>query len=99
MPIASPRYAFTRTMVAGAPADPGVYALWENDELIYYGHARGQGATIQSCLKAHLERANACTAGATHYGWEISANPPVREAELLREFERAHKKLPRCNNN
>jgi hypothetical protein len=97
MPIASPRYAFTATMVSGAPADPGVYALWENDEIIYYGHARGQGATIQSCLKAHLERGHACTAGATHYGWEISANPPVREAELLREFERAHKKLPRCN--
>jgi len=31
------------------------------------------------------------------YGWEISANPPPREAELLREFERAHKRLPRCN--
>ena len=97
MPIASPRYAFTQTMVAGAPADPGVYALWENDELIYYGHARGPGATIQSCLKSHLERAHACTTRATHYGWEISANPAVREAELLREFERTHKKLPRCN--
>jgi hypothetical protein len=97
MPIASPRYAFTKTMVAGAPADPGVFALWENDELIYYGHARGQAATIQSCLKEHLERAEPCTSGATHYGWEISANPPLREAELLREFERAHKRLPRCN--
>lgn len=97
MPIASPRYAFTKTMVAGAPADPGVYALWERDELIYYGHARGQGETIQSCLARHLERADGCTSGATHYGWEISANPPAREAELLREFERAHKRVPRCN--
>jgi hypothetical protein len=97
MPIASPRYAFTPVMVAGAPADPGVYALWENDELIYYGHARGGSATIQSCLREHLGRAGGCTSGATHYGWEISANPPLREAELLREFERAHRKLPRCN--
>jgi len=97
MPIASPRYALTQTMVSGAPADPGVYALWENEELIYYGHALGQGETIQSCLRRHLEAANGCTAGATHYGWEITANPPAREAELLREFERAHKKLPRCN--
>ena len=97
MPIASPRYAFTKTMVAGAPADPGVYALWESEELIYYGHARGQGETIQSCLARYLERASGCTSGATHYGWEISANPPAREAELLREFERTHKKLPRCN--
>jgi hypothetical protein len=85
-------------MVSGAPGDPGVYALWENDELIYYGHARGGSVTIQSQLQHHLERAG-CTARATHYGWEISANPPVREAELLREFQRAHKRLPRCNSN
>ena len=94
MPIASPRYAFNATMISGAPADPGVYALWENDELIYYGHARGDRATIHSCLQQHLARAD-CPA--THYGWEISANPPLREAELLREFERTHKRLPRCN--
>jgi len=97
MPIASPRYALTPVMVGGAPADPGVYALWENDELIYYGHARGESVTIQSCLREHLARGNACTASATHYGWEISANPPLREAELLREFQRTHKRLPRCN--
>ena len=97
MPIASPRYAFTKVMLAGAPNDPGAYALWDNDELIYYGHARGESITIQSCLKEHLKGANGCTSSATHYGWEISANPPVREAELLREFERAHKRLPRCN--
>lgn len=98
MPIASPRYAFNRTMVAGAPNDPGVYALWENDELIYYGHARGESATIQSCLQQHLSGETSC-AGATHYGWEISANPPAREAELLREYQRTHKRLPRCNSN
>ena len=83
-------------MVSGAPADPGVFALWENDEIIYYGHTRGP-STIQSCLREHLGRGNHCTGGATHYGWEISANPPVRELELLREFVRANKKLPRCN--
>jgi len=97
MPIASPRYALTAVMVSGAPNDPGVFALWEHDELIYYGHARGESATIQSCLREHLGRQFACTAGATHYGWEISANPAQREADLLREFERQHKRLPRCN--
>ena len=97
MPIASPRYALTATMIAGAPNDPGVYALWENDELIYYGHARGESATIQSCLQQHVAGGNGCTARATHYGWEISSNPPQREADLLREFQRAHKRLPRCN--
>ena len=99
MPIASPRYVFNATMVSGAPADPGVYALWENDELIYYGHARGDRFTIQSCLQQHLAGNGGCTGQSTHYGWEISSNPPLREAELLGEFERTHKRLPRCNSN
>ena len=97
MPIASPRYAFNAVMVSGAPPDPGVYALWESDELIYYGRALGQGATIQSCLREHLELGARCTSGATHYGWEIAANPRVREAELLREYESSQGRLPRCN--
>ena len=98
MPVASPRYEFNATMVSGAPPDPGVFALWENDELIYYGRALGEGATIQSRLREHLENRSAyCTGRATHYGWEITSNPRLREAELLREYERAHGRLPRCN--
>ena len=34
MPFGGGRYRFTRSMVEGAPADPGVYALWENEEVI-----------------------------------------------------------------
>ena len=34
------RYRFTRMVIAGAPDDQGVYALWDGEELIYYG--RGQ---------------------------------------------------------
>jgi hypothetical protein len=97
MPIASPRYAFNAVMVSGAPPDPGVFALWENAELIYYGRAQGDGATIHSRLQDHLAGREACTARATHYGWEISANARAREAELLREYRRAHGRLPRCN--
>jgi len=97
MPIASPRYAFNAIMVSGAPPDPGVYALWEGEELIYYGRALGGGATIHSRLRAHLEGAAGCTSRATHYGWEIAANPRLREAELLREYHKSHGRVPRCN--
>jgi hypothetical protein len=93
MPIASPRYALNAVMVSGAPPDPGVFALWESQELIYYGRAH----SIQSRLQEHLERPDSCTSRATHYGWEISSNPPMHEAELLREYQRAHGRLPRCN--
>ena len=97
MPIASPRYALNAAMVSGAPPDPGVFALWEREELIYYGRAMGHGMTIQSRLREYLERVDGCTAKATHYGWEITSNPRQREAELLREYERSHGRLPRCN--
>ncbi len=93
MPIASPRYAFNATMVSGAPPDPGAFALWEGEELIYYGRAH----SIQQQLQQYLAGAEQCTLRATHYGWEISGNPPGREAELLQEYRRAHGRLPRCN--
>ena len=83
-------------MISGAPPDPGVFALWEREELICYGRALGS-VTIQSRLREHLESADSCTARATHYGWEIAANPRAREAELLREYRSSHGRLPRCN--
>ena len=80
-------------MVSGAPPDPGVFALWEGEELIYYGRAHD----IQACLREHLAREHPCTIRATHYGWEIASSPAMREAELLGEFRRANGRLPRCN--
>jgi hypothetical protein len=98
MTFAGGRYRFTSTMIDGAPDDPGVYALWQNEELIYYGRASGAGLSIQRALLEHLAgRAGPCTEGATHYGWEISLDPAAREAELLAEHEALFKRLPRCN--
>jgi hypothetical protein len=92
------RYRFTQTMIEGAPADPGVYALWQDDELIYYGRASGASVSIQRALLEHLTgRAGPCTQGATHYGWEISLDPATREAELLAQYKATFKRLPRCN--
>jgi hypothetical protein len=98
MPFAGGRDRFTRNMVEGAPADPGVYALWENEELIYYGRASGNAISIQLALMDHLSgRGGACTERATHYGWEITVDPVAREAELLSEYKATFKRLPRCN--
>lgn len=86
------RYRFARLVIAGAPEDAGVYTLWEYDEIVYYGRADGS-STIRSRLAEHLR------AGlrATHYAWELCRDPATREAELLREHERAHGRLPRLN--
>lgn len=83
------RYAFTRTVVQGAPQEPGVFALWQGDELVYYGRA----LRLRESLLEHIGR----HAAVTHYSWELSGDPAAREAELLGEFERRHGRRPRGN--
>lgn len=83
-------------MTAGAPEEPGVYALWKNDELIFLGRA-SQGATLRERLTEHLGGSFPCTQGATHYTWELCLNPAAREAEVLREYQARFGRLPRCN--
>lgn len=91
-PEPSRRYKFHRIVLAGAPNEPGVYALWQGDELIYYGRALGE-ATIRSRLLEHFNR----QVDATHYSWEISREPASRESELLREYQETFGRLPRMN--
>lgn len=83
------RYRFTAAVVQGAPAEAGVYALWEGDEVVYYGRA----LDLRAQLRQHL----AAGSRATHYGWETSADPAAREAELMSEFVRRHGRRPRDN--
>ena len=90
-PEPSQRYKFTRTVLQGAPEEPGVYALWDGDELVYYGRAV-DGGTIRAQLLAHLERTHA-----THYSWEVCSDPATREAELLRDYRRLYGRAPRDN--
>ena len=85
-------------MLDGAPDERGVYALWENEEVIYYGRSSGRSISIQQALREHSSgQAGACTRVATHYSWEICAEPAEREAKLLKEYEAQFKRLPRCN--
>jgi hypothetical protein len=87
------RYRFTRMVIAGAPEDQGVYALWDGEELIYYG--RGG---IHARLMDHFHgRVDPLTQRATHYGWEMCQDPAAREAELLEEHQRLFGKPPRLN--
>lgn len=87
------RYRFTHLVIAGAPADQGVYALWDGEELIYYG--RG---SIRERLMDHFHgRVDPLTRRATHYGWEICRDPAAREAELLAEHQRVFGRPPRLN--
>jgi len=87
------RYRFTRLVIAGAPDEQGIYALWDGEEVIYYG----RGA-IRTRLLDHLYgRVDEPTRRATHYGWELCADPAAREAELLAEYRRVFGRAPRLN--
>ena len=98
MPISRELFPFTGRLVAGAPEEAGVYALWEEGEIIYIGHAQGRGTTIRSRLVDHFTGiVSPCTRRATHYSWEISLRPGAREAELLEEYRTGNARLPRCN--
>ncbi len=100
MPISSRHWSFNATVVSGAPDEPGVYALLEDDEIIFYGCAV-PGSSIQSALSEILARVRegngGCLQRVTRYTWEITHRPRLREAQLLREFEQAHQHPPRCN--
>jgi hypothetical protein len=94
VPIHEPLYRFTAAIVHGAPETGGVYALWQDAEMIYLGHS----GSIKVALLGHLQRNSPdCSRGATHYSWELSLQPAAREADLLEAFRKRHGRLPRCN--
>ena len=87
------RYRFTRLVIAGAPDEQGIYALWDGEEVIYYG----RGAIRTRLLDHFYGSVDEPTRRATHYGWELCADPAAREAELLAEYRRVFGRAPRLN--
>jgi hypothetical protein len=92
MAIRGPKWLIIAALVTMAPDTPGVFELWDDDELVFVGSTRN--STLRSRLVHDLlesERA------ATHFSWEITFHPAAREQELLAEFEREHHRPPRLN--
>jgi len=95
MPISDPLRPFTEIDLLIAPSEPGVYALWDQGQLIYYGKA---DTSISTRLYSHFRGdEGACTQNATHYQVEINQWPSIRERELVEEFKALYRQLPRCN--
>ena len=97
MSIRSRNLPFTASLIAAAPHTPGVYALWQNGAVVYYGKASSGAATIHSALDEHLGGQAWSELRATRCSWEIAEDPDRRLSELIVEFERAHQCLPRWN--
>jgi hypothetical protein len=91
MAIRSPKWLVLTALVLAAPDTPGVYELWDDDEVIRLGATHGR--TLREELIHELYETGA---RATHFAWEISFHPEQRERELLEELQsdRAGRKAP-----
>lgn len=92
MAIRSPKWLVLASLVLAAPDTPGVYELWDDEELLYVGATHG--GTLREELVHELYELDR---DATHFSWEISFSPNARERELLAEYEAEHHQLPKLN--
>ena len=98
MPIDMPFHPFIEERIKGLPTKMGVYALWENNELIYYGKSEGRESSIELRLLSHIRGYdNTCTQKATHFQYEDTVYPNEREEQLLSEYYQQNGQYPRCN--
>src|SRR5207245_11429620 len=50
MAIRSPKWLVLATLVAIAPDTPGVFELWDDDEVVFVGATRSERSTLRSEL-------------------------------------------------
>ena len=83
MTISSRSLPFTASLIAAAPHTPGVYALWQNGAVVYYGKAFAGAATIHSALDEHFSGQAWSELRATRCSWEVAEDPERRLSELI----------------
>lgn len=96
--LALQRYSFTREAIQFAPEAPGVYGIFDKEDLIYVGGTDAAHSTIRQCLIGHHGGAyGACTVRANRYTWEITLSCTTRAEALLQSFWERHWSYPRCH--
>ena len=74
----------------------GVFALWDGDECLYVGHTP-YNRSLHGCLRQLLELRDEGVIRATHFTWETTATPKMRESQLLALNIEKRGGLPRYN--
>jgi hypothetical protein len=98
MPIIGDKHRFTRKNVEQAPDAPGVYALFEDGAVAFYGRAQGGGDTIRVRLGEHLAGRQAPgRVKAKLFSYEVTRYPASRECALLEEHRRLTRVWPAYN--
>jgi hypothetical protein len=78
--IHSPKWLVLAALVSASPDTPGVYELWDGDELLC---VRGTHGTLREELVHELLESDI---PATHFSWEITFHPEERARELREEL-------------
>ncbi len=95
MPISTKPQMFIPTYISRSPDTPGVYALNDGSNIIYYGSAED---SIRDRLTDNYNgNDDSCTKKAIWFLYEETTSPLERVGELLAEFHSEHGKLPNCN--
>jgi len=95
MPVQGDTYTFNAKNIGISPNEPGVYALYDGSQLIYYGSS---DKSIRDRLQSHFDGDDGpCTEGSSVYKRETCNNGLQRERELLQAFKNHSGDLPRCN--
>jgi hypothetical protein len=84
MAMRSRKWLVLAALVSAAPDTPGVYELWDGDELLCVRSTHG--GTLREALVHELLEGGT---RATHFSWEISFHPDARRRELLAELDLA----------
>lgn len=97
MPILGEKHRLNRENVSLAPDTSGVYALYVDGEVAYYGAAGGR-ETIRSRLAEHLIGwTQPGRKWARQFSFEVTRFPLSRECALLEEHKRQRWRLPTYN--
>ena len=95
MPISTAPQMFIPAYISRAPETPGVFALNDGFEIIYYGSAED---SIRDRLMDHFNGSDGpCTQKAIWFLYETISSPLEKEKELLAEFQQDFGRLPECN--
>jgi hypothetical protein len=97
MTICRPKVPFSQLMISVMPAQPGVYALWGQDEIIYLGTTEPD-VTLRDELARHYQGDYPMQiSGIRAFQLEVTNSPDQRLHDLLSEHEKKHGQLPLFN--
>ncbi len=96
MPISGSTYSWKEDNVKNAPEEPGVYALFDEEELIYIGSSHDLRDRFLTYWRTGFE-GRICKQATTKYMREVMDLYEQRETELLKEYVYSNGGLPRCN--